>query len=160
MKTAGIFLQDLRLALLARQVGVHVQDLLGVQERELLGQVGVVAGLQLREQLLDVRSAPLSTFQIFDDVLQEVEVALVGGDHALPVPLVHVGAVVVIEEVVLADGAHVGAQALARLHAELLQRHALPLGGRLDHLGVDRVLVVVVGDVELDRACASRRGRA
>ncbi len=57
---------------------------------------------------------------------------------------------VVVEEVVLAHGAHVGAEALAELHAELLQRHPLPLGRGLHHLGIDGVLVVVVGDVELD----------
>src|SRR5512146_3464530 len=50
----GIFLQHLGLALLARQVGVHVQDFLGVQERELLRQVGVLAGLELGEHLLGV----------------------------------------------------------------------------------------------------------
>ena len=57
---------------------------------------------------------------------------------------------VVIEEIVLAHGPHVGADSLAGLHVELLQRHALPLGRGLDDLGVDRMLVVVVGDVELN----------
>ena len=56
-----------------------------------------------------------------------------------------------IEEVVLAYGAHVGDEALARLHAELAQRHPLPLRRRLHDLGVDRVLAVVVRDVEADR---------
>ncbi len=57
-----------------------------------------------------------------------------------------------VEEVVLAHGAHVGDQALARLHAELLQGDPLPLGRRLHDLGVDRVLAVVVVDVEADRS--------
>ena len=90
-----------------------------------------------------------------DHSLQEVEVALLGRDHALPVPLVDVGAVVVVEEVVFAHGAHVGAQAFAGLHVELLQRHPLPLGRGLHHLGVDGVLVAIVGDVELDRGARS-----
>ena len=55
-----------------------------------------------------------------------------------------------VEEVVLADGAHVGAEAFAGLHVELLQRHPLPLGRRLHHLRVDGVLVAIVRDVELD----------
>ncbi len=67
-----------------------------------------------------------------------------GGDHALPVPLIDVGAVIVIEEVIFAHGAHVGAKAFARLHAKLLQRHPLPLGGGLHYLRVDGVLVVIV----------------
>ena len=85
------------------------------------------------------------------DFLQEAQTALVSRDHALPVPLIDVGAVIVIEEVVFADGPHIGAEPFARLQVELLQRHPLPLGRGLDHLGVDGVLIAVVGDVELDR---------
>ena len=73
-----------------------------------------------------------------------------GGDDLLPVPLVHVDAVVVVEEVVLADGPHVGAQALAEAHAELVQGDALPLGRRLHDLRVEGMAVVVVRDVEPD----------
>ena len=43
------------------------------------------------------------------DVLEIVEVAVLVADDLLPVPLVHVGAVVVVEEVVLAHRLHVGA---------------------------------------------------
>ena len=42
-----------------------------------------------------------------------------------------------VEEVVLADGAHVGTQAFAGAHVELLERQPLPLGGGLDDLGID-----------------------
>ena len=76
---------------------------------------------------------------------------ILGGDRALPVPLVDVGGVVVVEEVVLADGAHVGQEPLARPHAELGEREPLPLRRRLHDLGVDRVQVAVVRDVERDR---------
>ena len=126
-----------------------------------VGQVGVAVVDQLREEPLDVG---LGAVQHGPDpahgVLEVVEVALVGGDRALPVPLVDVGAVVVVEEVVLAHGPHVGAQPLARAHAELPQGHALPLRRGLHDLCVDRVHAVVVGDVELRPGCASRRGRA
>ena len=84
-------------------------------------------------------------------LLQGLQGAVLGGDGALPVPLVDVGAVVVVEEVVLAHRSHVGAQAGARAHPELAQRHALPLGGGLHDLGVDGVDPVVVGDVERHR---------
>ena len=56
-----------------------------------------------------------------------------------------------IEEVVLPDRTHVGEQPLARPHAELAQRHPLPLRRRLHDLGVDRVKVAVVRDVKADR---------
>jgi len=38
-----------------------------------------------------------------DDGFQELDVALLDGDGTLPIPLVDVGAVVVIEEIILAD---------------------------------------------------------
>ena len=55
-----------------------------------------------------------------------------------------------VEEVVLAHRAHVGDEPFAGLHPELLQRDPLPLRRRLDDLRVDRVLAVVVRDVERD----------
>ena len=98
-------------------------------------------------------SAPLITRQIaLDRLRQEVEAPLLGRDDLLPVPLVDVRAVVVVEEVVLAHGAHVRHEALAGLHSELRERDAFPLRGRLDDLRLDRVLSVVVRDVERDGA--------
>ena len=79
---------------------------------------------------------------------QVVEGAVGRGDRALPVPLVDVHRVVVVEEVVLAHGPHVGEEALAGLHPELGERRPLPLRRGLDDLGVDRVRVAVVRDVE------------
>jgi hypothetical protein len=58
--------------------------------------------------------------------------------------------VVVVEEIVLPDRPHVGEQALARPDAELPQGRPLPLGRRLDDLGVDRMQAAVVVDVERD----------
>ena len=48
-----------------------------------------------------------------DNRFEKLEIALFGGDDSLPIPLVDVGGVVVIEEVIFADGAHVGADAFA-----------------------------------------------
>ena len=75
---------------------------------------------------------------------------LVEVDHLFPIPLVDVDAVVVVQEVVFADGAHVGAQAFAGPHVEALEGDAFPLGGGLHDLGIDGVLVAIVGNVELD----------
>ncbi len=55
MKTAGYLLEDPRLALLAGQVGIAGQQVLGVDERDLFGQVRVAIVVQLREQLVGVR---------------------------------------------------------------------------------------------------------
>src|SRR5450755_243970 len=151
-----ILLQDCRLPLFARQFGIHVEYFLGMQERDLLRQIGILGIAQRGEQLLSVALCPDDHLpDTSDDALQEVEIALLGRNHALPVPLVHVGAVIVVEKVIFAHGAHVGAQAFAGLHAELLERHSLPLGGSLHHLRVDGMLVAIVGDVEPDGCSGS-----
>jgi hypothetical protein len=49
-----------------------------------------------------------------------------------------------VEEVVLANGAHVGEEPFAWREAELAQREALPLRRRLHDLRVDGVQVAVV----------------
>ena len=41
-----------------------------------------------------------------------------------------------VQEVILAHGLHVGADALADIAAKLLERHAFPLRGSLDNLGM------------------------
>ena len=82
--------------------------------------------------------------------LEEFEVALVGGNGPFPVPLIYVGAVIVIQEVVFADRAHVGAQPLSWLHVKALQGDTLPFGGCLHYLGVYRMDAAVIGNVELD----------
>ena len=74
------------------------------------------------------------------NIRQEIEIALFRRDYLLPVPLVHIGAVIVIKKVILANGLHVSAQALANPHTELLERYPLPLGCGLHDLGIDRVL--------------------
>ena len=86
-----------------------------------------------------------------DNRLQELEVALLGGDDALPVPLIDVGGMVVIEEIVLAHGAHVGADTLTNFAIELLERDAFPLGRGLHHLRVDGMQVAIIRDMELNR---------
>lgn len=41
-------------------------------------------------------------------------------------------------------------QTFSNLHPELCERHPLPLGRGLDNLGLDRVLVMVIGNMKLD----------
>src|SRR4029077_21093939 len=84
------------------------------------------------------------------DRLQKLQIALLSGDGSLPIPLIDIGGRIVIEEVVVADSAHVGAEAFAGAAVELLEGDALPLGGGLNNLGVNGIPVPVVRDVELN----------
>jgi hypothetical protein len=61
----GVVLEDRGLALLAGLVGEAVEDLLGVEEGELLGQVGPLGVVRAGGNSSTCPSAPLSTFQIF-----------------------------------------------------------------------------------------------
>ena len=70
---------------------------------------------------------------------------------ALPIPLVDVGGVIVIQKIVFAHGAHVGADTFAGLAVELLQGDPFPLRRRLYDLRVDGMHVAVVRDVERHR---------
>ena len=58
---------------------------------------------------------------------------------------------VVIEEIVLAHGAHVGANTLANFAIELLEGDAFPLGCGLHNLRVDGMQVAIIRNVELHR---------
>jgi hypothetical protein len=53
-------------------------------------------------------------------------------------------------EVILADRAHLGADALSVGAAELLKRRPFPLGGCLHDLCIDGMLVAVIRNMELD----------
>ena len=124
------------LPLLARQGGVAVCQLLSGDEGHLLADVGGEQGIFLLQQLVGVGNR-------FDDathrLLQVLRGALFGGDHRLPVPLIHEDGVGVVHIVVAADGVHIGVDALTGAVAVATQRHALPFGERLHHLGVSLV---------------------
>ena len=83
-----------------------------------------------------------------DGGLQIRLVPVLPGDDLLPVPLVHIDGVDVVQIILIpADGIHIGVQALALVEAVALQGQTLPLGQRVDHLGV---LAPNAGDVEPD----------
>ena len=109
-----------------------------MKEGELIGQVGIFIRLQLRVHLLHKTLSPLKHLPyLLNHLGKKVQIALLRRDHSLPIPLVDIGAVIVIQEVVLAHRPHIRIQAFAHLHAELFEGHAFPLGGRLHHLGAD-----------------------
>ena len=112
-----------------------------MQELQLLGERRILVGLQGREVFRDHLAALVQHGpDLLDDVGQGLQVPVLGLHDPFPVPLVDVRAVIVIEEVILAHGAHVGADALALFAFELLQRPALPLGRGLDNLSFDTFL--------------------
>jgi arabinose-5-phosphate isomerase len=150
-KDGRIFLQDDGLAALAGQVGIHGEKFFGVKECEFLGQAGIARGAQLGEHFqCEFIGADQNLPDLLHDGLEKFEVALFRRDDALPVPLIDVGGVVVVEEIIFAHGAHVGADAFTGAACELLERDSLPFGGGLHNLRVDGVFVTIVGDVELN----------
>ena len=152
MKTAGCSWSSSVSRCLRGRSGHRREHVLGVDERQLVRELRIPRVGERRErlaqELLGLLQNPPDRAHGLGQV---VERPVLVGDRPLPVPLVDVCAVVVVEEVVLADRAHVGEQPFAGAHAELRERHPLPLGRGLDHLGVDRMEVAVVGDVEPDR---------
>src|SRR5581483_5978400 len=115
-----MLLQNASLSLFSRQIGIHIENLFGMEELEPCGQVGIAEILELREELL---RELLSSHQHLPDLahhsLEELEIALFMRNDALPVPLIDISGVIVVEEVILAHGAHVGADAFADFASEL-----------------------------------------
>ncbi len=110
--------------------------------REVAGKLGELAAKELLAFGEDLPEAG-------DLLPQEIPVALLGGDDQLPVPLVHIDGVEVIQQLIPADGVHIGVEAGAGAEAVGPQGHPLPLGQGLDdlHLGP-----VHIQDIKLDRA--------
>ena len=120
------------LPLLRREPGELPQQLLGLDERDALGQDRG----DVREELVNLLLDGLHrVVDLFDDLLEEAEVALLGTDRALPVPLVHVERMGVVQLLVGADGVHVGVQPVSGGDFVGAELHALPLGERVHHFG-------------------------
>ena len=135
------------LALFRGEIGVYIFQLLGRDKRHFAAKVDVI--FQFRElpaQLVRGRADRIHNIPY--SLLQKFQRALVGGDNALPVPLIHVDAVQVVQFLIAADGVHVSHNALAGAEAVLVQGIALPLCQAVDDLGV----LVQAGHIELDRA--------
>ena len=109
-----------------------LQQLLGLQERDSLGQYGRDVRIEFVNLLLDGFHRLVDRF---DGRFQEVQVALFGAHRAFPVPLVDVERVDVVQLLVGADGVHVGVQPVSRGDLVGPQFHAFPFGQRVHHLG-------------------------
>jgi hypothetical protein len=112
-----------------------------VEEGQLLGRTGVLVALELRKQLLGMGlGAAQHPPDLPHHLGQEFQIPLLRGHHPFPVPLIDIGTVIVIQEIVLAHRLHVGVDALPPLAVESLESHPLPLGGCLDDLRPDRLI--------------------
>ena len=94
-------------------------------------------GLNLRICLADVvLGAEYRAIDALHNLLQILHRATLLGHNTLPVPLVNVERVEIVQLLVGTDGVHIGDDAVAILHLILRQRHALPLGQRVNNLGL------------------------
>ena len=131
----GMILHPGVLPLLGGEVGPAVLQLLGGDKAHLRAQ-----GRQRSEPGVDRAQGGLGLTHGLDDgaygLLQILHVPVPGSDDLLPVPLIHIDRVQVIQLFVPPDGVHVGVESLS--HRELIpvEGHTLPLGQRVDHLGV------------------------
>ena len=127
-----------------------------MQKREFLWQVRIAGIAQFGKHLLcELFRADEDLPDLPHDGLQEFDTALLACDDPLPIPLVDVSRVIVIQEIIFSHRPHVGADTFAWAAVKLFQCDSLPLGGRLNDLGVDRILATVVRDTELNRGTRS-----
>ena len=77
---------------------------------------------------------------LLNDVCQGIEVSLISSNYAFPVPLVNIGAMIMIQEIVFSYGAHIRADTFAFLAQELFQGKALPFGCCLNNLCFDALI--------------------
>ena len=82
-----ILLGNGMLALLGSEVGVHLHQLLGVDEVNLLGQRRLQLGVHLIYHILGAQHGGIDALY---NLLEELHVAVLFADDALPVPLVHI----------------------------------------------------------------------
>ena len=132
-KYRSALLADGILALLGTERGVALQQLLGVNEGNLLGQEGANLRISLADVVLGAQDCSIDAL---NDALEVLHRATRLGHHTLPVPLVDVERVEVVQLLVGANGVHIGNDAVALGHLILSQRHSLPLGQRVYHLGL------------------------
>ena len=131
-KYGSILLAYQIFAFLDALAGIASQEVFALDEVYLVGQEGLYLRVTLAHQVF---SAAYRGVDAAHGGLQEVEVALFGGHHGFPVPLVNVERVQVVKLLVGAYGVHVGIDAVARLHLIVGQGEPLPLGKRVHHFG-------------------------
>jgi len=132
-KNGARFAADGVLALPGRELREALLQILRVDEGDLVGEVG---RFQPCEASADgPLGLPDDAVDTAHHLCEELQVALVRAQHALPIPLVDVYRVQVVEHLIGPDSVHVRVEALARTKAVSGERQPLPLGQGLHDLG-------------------------
>ena len=119
-------------ALFGRERGVKLTQHFGMNK----GDFGRQLRLELRKSLAhQIFGALHGGIDGADHLFEELDGAIFGTNHALPVPLIDVEGMDVAQLLVGADGVHVSVDAVAGLHVILGKGQALPLGQRVHHFG-------------------------
>ena len=136
------------LAFLRRQVRITIFQLLRRDKRHLALQLRQHLKLRINRAHGALRVTD-SGNDIHDRRLEIVQIPVAALNDFFPVPLIDVDRVQIVEHIlVAADGVHVGIKALAGIEIIAVERHALPLGERLDDLR----LLASLGNIEQNRA--------
>ncbi len=143
-KHGSVLTADGVLALLGRKVRIELAQLLAVDEEDILRQERLDRRISLADHELRTENGAVD---FLHDFLQELDVAVLLADHALPVPLVDIERVQVVELLVGTDGIHVGDDAESLANLILGQGHTLPFCQRVYDLGAGLVHVL---DGEVD----------
>ena len=128
-----ILLADGILALLGRKGGVALQKLLGVDKGNLLGQERLNLRVCLADMVLGTQNGAVDTLH---NLLKILHRAALLGHNTFPVPLVNIQRVEVVQLLVGTNGVHIGDDTVAVIHLVLGERHSLPLGKGVYHLGL------------------------
>lgn len=91
-----------------------------MKEGEFFRQIWISRIFQLREHFLrELLGSDQNLLDLADNCFQKLEIALFRVDHALSIPLIDVGGVIVVKEAVFANRAYIGADAFAGAAVEL-----------------------------------------
>ena len=113
------------LTLLGSLVGIETAQLLRVDKEYLAGQERLQLRIGLINQVLCTEHCRV---YLAYNTLQEINVAVIGRDYTLPVPLVNIKRVQVSQALIGTDGVHIGIDSVAGLYLILGQGKTFPLG--------------------------------
>ena len=142
----ALFARDRVFARLLGECRVAPQKLLRRDKGHVAVHFPLQGGIDGFDQGVHVRQHPHDRG---NGLFQGREVPLLGRDDLFPVPLVHEQGVEVIHVVVAPDGVHIGIDPFAGPVAVARQRHALPFGKALHHLGLAGLVLHGKADLAL-----------
>ena len=121
------------------QVGILLQQVIGMDEMDLCRQCRTNDGEHLIDQIFRPDHSGINAS---DNLFQELDIPLFRQHHALPVPLIDIQRVQVAQLLIASDGIHIRIDTIARLDLIVGQRQPFPLGQRMDNLslGISQIL--------------------